>query len=172
MRFGVEHRFAAPADDVQAAMVDPGFLESLRSLPGVAPPTVLERHDDASIVRLRVRYEFVGSLPAVARRVLGADRIVWVQESTVDLARHHTDFTIVPQVHAERFDCAGTYQLIPDGEGTRREIAGDLRVRVPLLAARAERAIAGGLVDRLEVEADLLRQWLGRAGDQSGPSAR
>lgn len=163
MRFEVEHRFDAALDTVEAAMTDSAFYEQLR-LPGVAPLRVVDRRDDGGLVHLRVAYEFVGQLPAIARTVLGGGRISWVQESIVDRTRHHTEFRIVPDAHADRFSCRGTYRLRPAGSMTTRTIAGELTVRVPVLGGRAERAITSGLVERLDVESEALAAWIGRNG--------
>jgi hypothetical protein len=164
VRFSVEHRFAASLPAVERSMTDPDFFAELRNLPGIEAPVLLERRERPGAVELDVRYVFSGDLPSVARRVLGRGELAWVQRSTVDLERHRTDFTIVPETHADLLTCAGTYVLRPDGSGegeqTARTISGELRVRVPLLGGRAERAIVGGLVERLDAEAEALQRWL------------
>ena len=166
MRFSVEHRFAAPLDAVEHAMTDPAFFAGLRNLPGIEAPVLLDRREQPGSVELDVRYVFSGDLPSVARRVLGRGELAWVQRSTVDLARHRTDFTIVPEAHADLLTCTGVYLLrsispVPaDREETARTISGELRVRVPLLGGRAERAIVGGLVERLDAESEALQRWL------------
>src|SRR4051794_40779526 len=104
-------------------MADRSFYEELR-LPDVAAPRVLDRDEDGDVVRLRVAYEFTGHLPSVARTVLGTGRLTWVQESDIDRSRHRTDFRVVPDVHADRLTCAGTYQLRADGDTTARLITG------------------------------------------------
>jgi hypothetical protein len=158
VRFEVEHRFAAPVDAVEAVIADGAFYEQLR-LPGTAPLRVVERREDGDMVH----FEFIEQLPSAARVVLGTGRLTWVQETDIDRARHRTEFRILPDVHAERLTCQGTYQLRPDGDGSVRLVTGDLKVRVPLLAGRAERAIASGLIERLDVEADSLATWLAAA---------
>jgi hypothetical protein len=171
VRFSVEHRFAAPLHAVERSMTDPDFFAELRNLPGIEAPVLLERREQAGSVQLDVRYVFSGDLPSVARRVLGRGELAWVQRSTVDLGRHRTDFTIVPEAHAELLTCTGVYLLRslpprPDAaagggsEQTGRTISGELRVRVPVLGGRAERAIVGGLVERLDAEAEALQRWL------------
>ena len=148
-------------------MTDPDFFAELRDLPGIEAPVLLERREQPGSVALDVRYVFSGNLPSVARRVLGRGELAWVQRSTVDLERHRTDFTIVPEAHADLLTCTGVYLLRPvpspaagGDEATARTIRGELRVRVPVLGGRAERAIVGGLVERLDAEAEALRSWL------------
>jgi hypothetical protein len=161
VRFSVEHRFPAPVARVEAAMTDPAFYDALRDLPGVEPPRLLDRSEDAGRVVLRVRYVFSGDLPSVARRVLGHGEVAWVQRLTVDAATHRVDFTIEPERHAELLTCTGAYILRADAADTVRTISGELRVHVPLLGGRAERAIASGLVERIDAEANALRDYLG-----------
>lgn len=161
VRFTIEHRFDASVSEVESAMTDISYFDTLSGLPGIAPPRVLERTEDGGGVHLRVRYEFTGQLPTIARSVLGSGRLVWVQASTLDRSRHRIDFVIQPETYRERLDCHGVYQLDPDGpDRCTRMISGDVSCRVPLLASRAERAIVSGLVERLEVEAELLERWL------------
>ena len=160
MRFSVEHRFAAPLEAVERSMTDPEFFAQLRDLPGIEAPVLLERREQPGSVQLAVRYVFSGDLPSVARRVLGRGELAWVQRSTVDLERHRTDFTIVPEAHAELLTCTGVYLLRSAEEQTERTISGELRVRVPVLGGRAERAVVSGLVERLDAEAKALQHWL------------
>jgi hypothetical protein len=160
MRFSVEHRLAASVEAVEAAMTDPDYFAELRTMPGVEPPVLLARRTERERVLLDVRYVFSGELPSVARSVLGRGELAWVQHSIVDLVRHRTDFTIEPERHAALIDCKGVYLLRAGAEHTARTISGDLRVNVPLLAGRAERAITAGLVERLDAEADVLKRWL------------
>jgi hypothetical protein len=160
MRFTVEHRFAASVEAVETAMTDPLFFAELRTMPGIEPPTLLARRADGDRIILDVRYVFSGDLPSVARSVLGRGELAWIQHSIVDLARHRTDFTIEPERHTSLLHCKGVYLLRTDADHTVRTISGDLQVNVPLLAGRAERAITGGLVERLDAEADVLKRWI------------
>jgi hypothetical protein len=159
VRFEVEHHFDAPLDVIEAASLDSAFYERL-VLPGVTTPRVLERREDGNVVHLRVRYEFTGELPSVARTVLGTSRLQWVNASVADRATHHTEFQVIPDVHAERLACRGTIQLTGDRDHTTRHFTVDLKVKVPLLAGRAERAISSGLIERLDVEAKALAAFV------------
>ena len=168
MRFSVEHRFPASLEAVETAMTDPDFFAELRTMSGVEPPVLLDRRAEGDRVVLEVRYVFSGDLPSVARRVLGRGELAWVQHSNVDRVRHRTDFTIEPEQHAGLLDCKGVYLLRVESDHTARTISGDLRVHVPLLAGRAERAITTGLVERLDAEAEVLQRWLADRSPGSG----
>jgi hypothetical protein len=159
MEFHLDHRFDAPLDAVEAAMVNPEFLEGTR-LPDVGPPKVLSREEDGDIVTLRVSYQYTGSLDSLARRVLRTSDVAWVQETVLDRGAHRTRFTVTPKVHAHRFDCGGVMQLTNAGAATERVIDGELKIKVPLFGRRAEGLIVPGLRTRMNREAELLDEWL------------
>jgi hypothetical protein len=158
-KFRLEHSFNAPVDAVEAAMVDPDFLESTR-LPDVGPPKVLSREEDGGTVTLRVSYHYTGSLDSLARRVLRSGDVSWVQETILHRDSHRTTFTVAPKVYPERFDCGGVMQLTEAGGTTERVIDGELKIKVPLFGSRAEGLILPGLRSRMNREAELLDEWL------------
>jgi hypothetical protein len=161
VKFHLEHIFHAPLDAVEAAMVDPEFLESTR-LPDVGPPKVLSREEDGDTVTLRVDYHYTGSLDSLARRVLRSSDVAWVQETKLDRRSHRTTFTVIPKVHAERFQCGGAMQLTEAeaDAAVERVIDGELKIKVPLFGGRAEGLIVPGLRTRMNREAELLDEWL------------
>ena len=69
-------------------------------------------------------------------------------------------FTVIPKVYPERFRCHGTMQLAEDGNATKRVIEGELKIKVPLFASRAEGLILPGVRTRMNREAELLDEWL------------
>ena len=159
MKFRLEHRFEAPLGVVEEAMVDPDFLEGTR-LPDVGPPRVLSREDVGDTVTLRVKYEYTGGLDALARRVLRAGEVSWTQQTSLDRRTHRTEFRVVPDVYPDRLQCRGTMELSIDGTATVRVIDGELRIKVPIFASRAEALILPGMRSRMNSEAELLAEWV------------
>jgi hypothetical protein len=159
VKFRLDHTFDAPLDAVEAAMVDPAFLEGTR-LPDVGPPKVLSRAEDGDTVTLRVSYHYTGSLDSLARRVLRTSDVNWVQETVLDRQTHRTTFTVIPKVYPERFQCGGEMQLTDSANGVERVIDGELKIKVPIFGGRAEGLIVPGLRSRMNREAELLDEWL------------
>jgi Protein of unknown function (DUF2505) len=159
VKFHLEHHFDAPLERVEAATVDPAFLESTR-LPDVGPPQVLSRDEAGDTVSVRVRYEYTGSLDSLARRVLRMGDVAWVQEVVVDRATHRATFTVTPKVYPDRFQCGGVMVLTESGGATERVIDGELKIKVPLFGSRAEGMILPGLRSRMGREAELLDEWV------------
>lgn len=164
MEFVVEQVIAAPLDAVEGAFVDPGFLARLAELPSFAGVELLDQEVDGDLVRQRVRYAFVGELSPAVTAVVDPAKLSWVEESVHDRTTHRAACRIVPDHYAQRLECSYTVQLTAKGGATRRTVQGDLRVRVPLLGGRAERAIVGGLRDHAEREAAALAAWLAERG--------
>ncbi|HUQ39712.1 MAG TPA: DUF2505 family protein [Acidimicrobiales bacterium] len=161
MRFRIEQRFPGSVDDVEAILIDPRFLERLASLPKLGKPELLEQVNDGDIVRQRVRYAFAGDLNSAARAVLDPARLTWVEESALDRSTHRTTFRIVPDHYADRLSCAGTFALQPDTDGATVRVAeGELKVKMPLVGGKVERAILSGLEEHAELEAEVVREWL------------
>ena len=157
--FSARHEFDAAPALVAAAMTDPDFVRTVE-LPDLERAEVLEHHADATGRVIRYRYRFVGHLDPIARRVLGKDRISWVQEVRVDAGDEHGVLAVVPDVRADRLQCSGEYRLETHGGTTVRSLHGELSIKVPLIAGRAEQHILPGLLRRIDLEADALRDWL------------
>ena len=161
MRFRLEHRFDAPLERVERAILDPSFDAQLAELPNVKERSVLEHEDrpDGSVHR-KVRYRLHASLPSAVTRVIGTHDVQWVEASDFDPATHTWRFEIHPDLRGVGFDCRGTITLRSQGPGTVRELSGEVKVKVPLLGGRVEKAIVEGLTENMDAESELLARFL------------
>lgn len=143
-------------------MSDPSFHIGLE-LPDLSRPEVVAHDVDGASHRLTLRYRYVGQLDPVARRVVGARAITWVQDLRIDVSTGTGALGFSADGVGGRADGTATVSFAPIGSGaSRRTIRGDFRIRVPLLGAKAERAIVPGLERRLDVEAAALAVELAR----------
>lgn len=152
MRFRAEHRFPAAPLAVVAALADAELARSI-ALPDLAPPEVLASEDDGTRARLQLRYEYVGDLDPIARRLLGRRRLTFVQELCLDRDTLTGTLSIAVEADPRQIRGDAIVELVADGTATVRRIAGDFAVRVPLVGATAERKILPGVLRRLDVEA-------------------
>lgn len=155
MKFRAEHRFAAPADAVMALLMDPAFHRQLE-LPDLELLEVVDSGTEADQSLLRLRYDFVGQLDAIAHRLLGGRRLTWSQElclnRTTGAGRLSFQADGAPrQLHGE-----AAVAVEPADGATVRRVEGELVVAVPLFGGRAERRIVPGLLRRLDIEARAL----------------
>ena len=164
MRFRITQRFAAPLDSVEAALLDPAFLEVMGELPKVSRPQLLDADDQGDIVRRRIRYAFAGQLSSAVTAVIDPAKLTWVEDSTHDRRSHRTTFRIVPDHYGDRLTASGTFTLQPGGTGARRVAEGDVKVRFPLVGGKVEKAIVSGLEEYAAAEAGAIANWLAQRG--------
>jgi hypothetical protein len=161
VRFDLVQHLHGEMADVEAAFVDDGFLAQLGRLPKLGSPTLLDRQSDGDRVRQRVRYAFVGHLSPAVTAVVKPEKLTWVEDSTLDRAAHTTIFRILPDNYATMLEASGTITLQPGERGrTIRRTGGELRVKVPFVGRKVERAIISGLRDHAVLEAEALDTWL------------
>jgi hypothetical protein len=164
VKFRAEHEFPGSVLGVADILSDPDFHTALE-LPDLSRPEVVE-HTVADARRiLRLRYEFVGHLDPIARRLLAGRRLTWIQELQLDTVSGAGRLSFAAEAEADRLYGQATVMLVALGEQrTRRTVAGDLFVKVPMVGGTAERRIVPGLVARLDVEAAALTAALTAAG--------
>jgi hypothetical protein len=168
MRLSIEQRFAHGVEAVLDTLTDPAFIAGMAELPKLGQPQLLVREQRGTQLTLHVRYAFVGQLSGAVRRVVDPAKLTWVEESTVDLTSHSSAFQIVPDYYGPLLRCAGSTELSATAGGSARVTTGDLRVSVPLVAGRVERAIVSGLQEHATAEAELVDSWLAAHGSSPG----
>jgi Protein of unknown function (DUF2505) len=159
MRFQAEHWFDGPPGAVAALLTDPQFYQRL-ALPDLSQPEVLQSSSDDQHSRLRLRYEFIGALDPVARRLLGENRLAWIQDIRIEPSTGTGDLTFGAAADPTRLRGSGHFTLQKlDGRCVRR-LSGELVVAVPVIGARAERRIVPGVLRRLDIEAEAVNKAL------------
>jgi hypothetical protein len=159
MRFQVEHWFNGSPGAVAALLVDPEFYRGL-ALPDLSQPEVLESSSDAERSILRLRYEYVGTLDPIARRLLGENRLAWIQEVKVENKLGTGDLTFGAAGDSTRLHGSGHFTLNEEDGRCVRRLSGDLVVAVPLIGSRAEKRIVPGVLRRLDIEAQAINNSL------------
>jgi hypothetical protein len=144
-------------------MVDPAFYLDL-TLPDLSQPEVLERNENGDVTILRLRYNYVGSLDPLARRLLGSSRLAWIQQTRVDRSADSGVIHFEAERDPGRLHGSADFVFHAGGGATVRRIDGELIVAVPGIGRMAERRIVPGVLRRLDVEAQALEDQL-----RSGP---
>jgi hypothetical protein len=155
MRFEVEHHFAGSVDAVVEQLTSAGFYCSLE-LPDLSLPSVLAESDDGDRSTLKLRYEFVGSLDPLARRMLGSHRLAWDQTVVVDRRTRTGQIEFAAAADPRRLHGSARFDLQPEGKGCVRALRGAIVVAVPVIGTWAEARIVPGMLRRLDIEASAL----------------
>ena len=161
MHFEIIHEFDIPLDAVELAVLSPNLVDRL------APrlPT-LEKVQQKEHTMKNGKFERIWSyqanvkVPSFAKRYVTREMLGWDEHSVYDLKTHKAKWRIVPKLKPawrKFFHSSGTYELVPNGEGTTRIIKGDLDLRVPVVRNVAERMILSEVKKTFEAEAATLR---------------
>ena len=160
MRFELRQSFTCSPAEVDAAYADPTLYPTLVGLPKLGDIEVLDHEAGDDRTRLSIRFAFTGDLPPAVTAVVDPRRLTWVQESVHDLARGVTTFRLLPDHYPDRLQASGSATVTDAGDGARRVVAGELKVRAPLVAGRVEQAIVSGLDEYLQAEAPTVDRYL------------
>lgn len=179
MEFSAEHRFPGPPDAVAGVLLDRTFYETLE-LPDLRLDAVVGESPDAGPTErtLVLRYEYTGNLDAMALRLLGGDRLTWTQvvrlrqpgpERSGDAGRPAGAGAPDPVAGGLAFRAEARpdllhgdagFSLQAHGDATVRRLSGELVVALPIVGRMAEQRIVPGVLARLDVEAEAVRQRL------------
>jgi hypothetical protein len=158
--FSIEQRLVGPPAAIDAVLLDPAFVAARVDLPKLGGAELLESSRDGDHARQRVRLRFTGDLAPAVTAVIDRDRLTWVDDATYNLVAHTAEHRVVPDHYADRLSCAYRSTVVADGEGSRRTLAGSVRVRMMLVGGKVEAAIVTGLREHAAAEARLIDEWL------------
>ncbi|MFM7271719.1 MAG: DUF2505 family protein [Actinomycetes bacterium] len=164
MEFTLDQRFAAPPIAVAAALVDPALLATMVELPRLGEASVLTTAHTGDRVRQEVRYRFEADLPGAARRFVDPEQLTWVEVGEHDLASGQSRYLIRPDHYADLLEGRYAARVVEAGGGAARTVKGELRVKVPLVGSKVERAIVDGLREIATAQQRLVEDWLAGAG--------
>ena len=161
MDFAVDQPIAAARDDVEAAFLDRDFYEALGEIPDIDPPEVVGWRQRDGVTEMALRYRFTGHLAPAVRAVIDPNKLIWVQESTVDHNSHRTTFQMRPEHYGSRLECSGTYVFEPGPNGsTVQRVRGRVKVHFPVVGSTVEKAIVTGLKEHIQSEAAIVERWV------------
>jgi hypothetical protein len=161
MDFTVTQDFTAGPDAVAAAYASAELYEHLVGLPKLDAPEVLDLRVDGDLVRLRLRYRFVGDLSPAVTAVIDPAKLTWVESSTHDLARRTVSYELLPDHYPDRLQSSGTCSISTAGSGCTRTVRGRLKVRALVVGGAVERAIVSGLREHLADEVAIVDRVAG-----------
>lgn len=163
MRITTSYEYAAAPEKVFAMIADPRFqaekCEATHALRHTE--TVTPKGAQTEIVTTRVLP--TDGFPDFAKSLIGSkitvtETIIW-SPASIDGSRTGT---ISIGMGDAPVGMEGTMRLAPSSRGTRIDIDGDLKARVPLLGGRIERAAEGSVLAAIDKEHEVGQDWLAR----------
>jgi hypothetical protein len=162
VQFTIEQQLAGSPRAVEDVLLDTAFVTARTTLPKLGEAEMLESTRDGSRAHQRIRLRFTAHLAPAVTAVIDPNRLTWVDDATYDLATHVAEHRVVPDHYADRLRCSYLATLTANGVGTHRVLTGTVKVRMPLVGGKVERAIVSGLMEHAAAEAELVNEWLAR----------
>ena len=167
MRFETRAFLDGTVDEVEQAMLDPRYLDYLLQHHGVLLEVkLLDRKDEGSVVRRRVRYRPKPVIASVGPKPVPVEWFAFVEESTYDRSRRDLRFTNVPTTPkvSRLLANSGTLKLRAAGARCERAVEGDIKLSLPFflkpLAMLGERLIHGEGLKILDAEVPVLNSFI------------
>jgi hypothetical protein len=158
--FTLNQAIPAPVDAVEAALVNPDFLARMAELPKLGSAEVVSNERAGDVVKLQVRYLFQADLSPAVTKVVDPTKLTWIEDSTCDLSANHTVCVIRPDNYANLLEGSYEARITLSDSGSLRTVTGKIKVRVPLLGGKVEKAIIGGLSENADAQTTLLTDFI------------
>jgi hypothetical protein len=162
VRFEIVQDIAAAPDAVDGALVDPAFLVRMAELPKLGSAEVVSQLRDGDTMHQDVRYLFQAELSSAVTRVVDPKKLTWIERSVCDLAAHRSQCEIRPDNYGGLLSGRYDAVIVVAGDGARRTLTGELKVKMPLVGGKVERAIVGGLEENAAAQTTLIESFLAR----------
>jgi hypothetical protein len=160
MKFEIVQDLRAAPEAVDAALVDPAFLARMDELPKLGSAEVVSQIREGDVVQQDVRYLFQAELSSAVTRVVDPKKLTWVERSTCDLAAHRTQCEIRPDNYGGLLSGRYDSLIVAIETGARRTLTGEVKVKMPLVGGKVERAIVSGLEENGAAQTRLLDAFL------------
>ena len=159
MKFELRHHFDHPVERVWATLLDPDYILAASRLSDIEK--VVERDEEKGGKQfVRTRCTSPRELPAMMRKAIGTDKLVYHLEEIRDHSTHTLQWRVIPGVMAHKVKAEGSYTLRPTKGGCERLVKGEVKVAIPLVGGKIEGGIGTELKAGYEKAADLTRRWL------------
>ena len=160
MQFEATQSFDAAANAVFDLFASASVVGTFPQFGKLSIPTLVDRTERDNRIVVRLRYAFVGDLPAAALRVVDRNKLTWIEETTYDPSTMSAKVQLLPDHYGDKLKASASVKFDGVGAGSTRRVVGDLKVRVPLVGGQVERAIVSGLVEHLAEEEHHVANYL------------
>ena len=141
MRFSNRYPIQHSAEQVWALISDPDFSKESYDQAN-ADYEILSENIQGQKRLIQARIRFRDPLPRIAKKLLRREHLSYIQSLELDPQLKKGSWTIKVEGAGNKVQANGYYQILPSGEHSFREFAGEVRVSIPFVGRRIEKEIA------------------------------
>ena len=155
----IVHVFDGTPDDYLAVIDAEDFPAMLCARLNLKERTLLLREDRGDHVFVQWKVLPTADIPGPVKAALGGKGLSFIEEERQPKARpHHREWNVLLEaLGPKRFRCSGTFDLVPEGGGTRRILKGEVDVKLLGVGGIVEKHVARGMVESYEKTSTLVR---------------
>jgi len=99
-------------------------------------------------------------VPRAVQKMVKSATLGYVEERLYDADRSCIDWKALHGALGRRFHCQGQFRVEPEGDGSRRVLEGEIRVRILGVGKLIEKTIASDVERTYDVSARFIARWL------------
>lgn len=161
MQFKIVHTFNWPADTIIDILSTGEDLTPPEKLSNVSARKVIELKREGKNFYRRTEWCVHGQIPKVAQKVVSAEMLTFIEESTWDGTDGIFKTRIIPHFLKGTLTCTSTSKWFAAGPAaTRREYAGVVEIRLPIIGGLLEKTIVDYLKKNTEENAAMVAEAL------------
>lgn len=103
-------------------------------------------------------------IPGPLVKVLGSSRIEYTEQVEYDFGSYKGTWKSISSVMTDKVESSGIFRLEQAGDGVKRVIEGDIKVKVFGVGGVIERFIVADIEKSYEQAADFTRRWIASGG--------
>jgi len=154
MKLYVEDHLPASPSEVWDVFESEEYKERYREETGDTLH-LLERTFEGDVEIQRIRNEPRRELPGVVARVLGTNKLTFVQVNRLNRKTSRMEWQVKLDALPDMVSVRGVTSCLEDSGGTKRVIDGEIKVRVPLVGGQIERIVVAEFEKSMRRAVDL-----------------
>ncbi len=103
-------------------------------------------------------------IPGPVQKIMGTSRIEYTEHVEYDFGAYKGTWKSVSSVMTDKVDSSGTFRFEQAGDGVKRVIGGEIKVKVFGVGGVIERFIVADIEKSYEQAADFTRRWIASGG--------
>lgn len=160
MKIYASHHLPCPPETFWRLYFDDEYKEALDREMDLAEHVILEDtpRGDRRLIRARITPR--REVPRAVQKVIKSATLGYEEERLYDAQRSQIDWKALHAALGSRFHCQGLFRVDPEGDGCRRVLEGEIRVKILGVGKLIERGIASDVERTYDVAARFIARWL------------
>lgn len=158
MKYHVKHYIDGPLDKVVEICLDRS--RDVDVYTNVTKTEVKKREQKGSKMRVVVETVANGDIPPKLRKLISPKMLTWTEEGEFDFDKNEYKYRVKTHYFTDVTRITGHFKYYEEDGKTVRELNGEIKIKIPILGAIAEKKIVQTQKENLEIDIEDIRKTL------------